>query len=330
MVDGQPPLDGRDDADHLLLVQLHRAAEGASAILLEGDESLVGGRVHEVLLAAQEAGGLGGAHVLCAEAGYVGGLGVAPEVVQGVDLRGRVGYDGHAGVVGYLDGLLQRQHRLGVARTHQVGDGGGIVTDGRLELLPRAPVLVADLDQRRAGDGEAAVVAVALRLLDDDLALHSGRVGYTAYLVEVAPGHAGRGAERQGRGAAGRDVSRLDAQQVGDVLAGPRQQLGHLDVGVVDGGHRLGDLGYGGRAAEHGPVALGIYHSPRADLCVYVCPCCCHVVSSILPLEWRGRLAESPLPDVGRSSPTRVAPTWLRLRAPLSACPRLSALLPRT
>ena len=159
------------------------------------------------------------------------------------------------------------------------------------------------------GDGEAAVVAVALRLLDDDLALHSGRVGYTAYLVEVAPCHAGRGAERQGRGAAGRDVSRLDAQQVGDVLAGPRQQLGHLDVGVVDGGHRLGDLGHGGRAAEHGPVALGIDHSPRADLRVYVCPCCCHDVSSILPLEWRGRLAESPLPDVGRSSPTRVAPT---------------------
>ena len=95
-----------------------------------------GGRVHQLLLAAQEAGGLGGAHVLCAEAGYVGGLGVAPEVVQGVDLCGRIGYDGHAGVVGYLDGLLQGQHRLGVARPDQVGHGGGVVPDGRLELLP--------------------------------------------------------------------------------------------------------------------------------------------------------------------------------------------------
>ena len=184
--------------------------------------------------------------------------------------------------MGYLHGLLQRQHGVEFARPDQIGDGGGVVPDGLIELLPRAPVLVARLDQRRAGDSETAVIAVALRLLDDDLALHAGRVGYPGYLVEVAPGHAGRRAERQGRGAAGRDVGRLDAQQVGDVLAGPRQQLGHLYVRVVDGGHRLGDLGHGGRTAEHGPVALGVDDGPRAHLCIYVGSCCCHVRS----LNW--------------------------------------------
>ena len=209
----------------------------------------------------------------------VGTLGIAPEVVEWINLRRRVRYDGYAGIVRYIDRLLQRQDPVEFVRPDEVCDGRRVISDGFLELVAGASVFVACLDEPRAGHRETAVVDVALGLLDDDLVFHTRRIGYLGYLVEVPPGHARRGAEGEGCRAARGDVCCLDAQQISDVFARPGEQFRHLDVGVVNGGHRRGHLRHGGRTAEHGPIALGVDDGSRSDFRVYVGPCCCHAHS---------------------------------------------------
>ena len=133
--------------------------------------------------------------------------------------------------------------------------------DRPLELLGRL-----DLHDLHAGVADGVVVAEAVRLQHDHLALHAGEVRQVDDLLAVGAGEHAGGAERHRRRGPGGDHRRLGLHQGRDPLADPVVELveRHEVPGrVVD---RLHHLGRHQRRRHVGVGAGGVDERPHAQL----------------------------------------------------------------
>ena len=122
-------------------------------------------------------------------------------------------------------------------------------------------------DRRRPKRKKAPRAAVSA-LLDRDLALHSGQVGQAADLLLVVAGKAGASAESDAARGAGRDHSRLRADELRETLANFLLQLFEkhkLTRSFCHGSMQLRPLP--GRS-DHRPGAHAVDHRPNAELLV--------------------------------------------------------------
>ena len=118
-------------------------------------------------------------------------------------------------------------------------------------------------DDVRAGHARAAVVLVAVPGLHEHERAHARGRRQLLHQAPVGARHARADRERDARGGAGHDARRLDAEQLGDPLAAPVEELRHRGERPVHLVHRVADGGGEHRAAEVGVDARGVDH--RAD-----------------------------------------------------------------
>ena len=185
--------------------------EGQVAVLAGGLDS--GGRPGE------NSGHGTGAEELAAVGCEVGARPDVPaEVVEGIDLLGRVDYHSQVVALGDLEDLVEWDH---VGRAGSVEeDPGGPLGDGALDVGGRRGGLVSGKHDLSAGALQAAVVEGPVPGLDHEFPAESGGVGDAGHQVVLSPGDAGGGGQHRPGGRTRRDQGGLDPEQVGDRPAG--------------------------------------------------------------------------------------------------------------
>ena len=165
---------------------------------------------------------------------------------------GAVVHRGDVVFLRHLDPLSSRDLTLRFADVEEE-EHRGLLIDGFLEFLARL-----DLDRLGARRPDLCVEPEAMRLLDDHLVGHAGRIGQHAQLLVVAAGEAGGCPDGEPRGCAATDHCRRYADDFGDLLAGHDLQVNQGDevLGGLD--HRGHDLRRHDRTSERGDDAHAI------------------------------------------------------------------------
>ena len=229
----QEQLQRHQHGQHLFLVHLHPPAD---RVAVRG--SVQPGRLDEVLAAQEQAGALGSADALApGERHQVEThAGVLPEIVHGRDVGGGVVEGGDGMLLSELGELLVLDPPFAIHRVVEEHHGG-LLVDRPFQLLPGL-----HLHQPHSAVANRVLVAEAVGLLGDDLALHGGEVGKIDDLLPVRAREHGRGPQGQGRGRSRRDHGGLAAEQGRDPLAHPVVELveHHVLLGcVLDRLHHL-------------------------------------------------------------------------------------------
>ena len=142
-----------------------------------------------------------------------------PEAADRRDLRRRIHEHRHAVLVRDGDDLRQRQRATGVVRPREPEDAGGARRNRRFQFPRVGGVRPADLDERRARLPRGVVVAVAVRAVDDHLALAVRQIGEAGDRRRVVPRDAGRDRDGDPRRRAAGNVACLVVRQRRDALA---------------------------------------------------------------------------------------------------------------
>ena len=253
------PLSQHGHRGHdLLAVYLVASAHISVLLGLEGHETVEGCGLDRFAIPAQEACGVGSAHVLGAETDEVGAtVDQFSDSFEGVDLIGCVYDDGYTGVLGDGYDLRERQDAGFALLMSGIDDTTSARAYGLGQLIGSGLRLIPDLDHKGPGDGDAAVILVACALLDQKLVLEAGGVGEAGDQVRGTVGHYAGDAQGDGCETTGGRIGGLGADQLGYRLPCPVEELRHADVYAVGLLHRRSNGGAQDRATENGGTAAG-------------------------------------------------------------------------
>ena len=141
-----------------------------------------GGAFHQVFASEEEAGTLGSADALATADGHQ--VGAHLYIAAQVSLRGHHGSavddHGNSAGVGDFGYLRKRQAGSGDEGRKEVGDGGGTVVDGGLQLPGGGASSCTDGDELGSGGSVGLVVGEAVDGLDDNF------VGYAHGMGQLA------------------------------------------------------------------------------------------------------------------------------------------------
>jgi hypothetical protein len=125
-----------------------------------------------------------------------------------------------------------------------------------------------DVDQAPTGCRQSVRVAGAMRAQDQDVARKAISMRQGRHLRHVPARDRCRRRERQRRGRAGRDQSRLGSGRFGDAGAGGILQLADINRGARGRSHRLDNFRRHDRTAQPSQCASGIDAAANAEACI--------------------------------------------------------------
>src|SRR5690625_1687182 len=166
----------------------------------------------------------------CDEVGAVG-----EELVQSLDRRCiECAIDDHrdAEAMRDMSGVCEPQQ---ISRsTRPVEYCGDFGVEGTLKFIGVRRLGIADFAQVRPSRRHRTVIGVPMRLLNDDGAAPTTRIGELVHRCGLIGGDADRGSEQECRGGSRRDVGARYAEQVSDPLSGCAFEYVHTHWGTYD------------------------------------------------------------------------------------------------